>query len=281
VVHFVNPVADYQGTSGLLYTEWFSNPPMGEWFWITLILIFQLYCILLIFLQLKVSSESTLIPGLVFVLCATLIPEVGNCQPVIFANTMLLVAVQQLFSISPRSSSGKEIFNTGVFLALATMFYGSYMMFLVGAVSGINIIRSWRFREIKVLFLGYVTPFFLIGVYYFWFDKFGYFVSSIFDGVGIISFRYFNDYWHIGVIAIVGLLLLSAILNVGQVMNKKTNIKQNYFKISYWFLFSCFLVTLIQKQIGIEHVIVLTIPLSFILSEYLINWKEIRAFFTN
>lgn len=279
IVHFVYPVAEYQGTAGLLYTEWFASTPMGAWFWITLILIFQLYCILLIFLQLKISSESTLIPGLVFVLFVTLIPEMGTFQPIIFANTMLLVAAQQLLSISPRSSSGKEVFNAGVFLALATLFYGSYMMFIVAAVSGINIIRSWRFRDIKILLLGYLTPFFLVGVYYFWFDKLGYFFTSLFNGIGIVSFRYFDNYWHIGVAAIISLIVLSSILSGGQVMTKKTNTKQNYFKIAYWFLFSCLLVSLIQTQIGIEHSLVLAIPLSFIISEYLVNWKEIRARF--
>ena len=78
-------------------------------------------------------------------------------------------------------------------------------------------------------------------------------------------------------VAIVVLLILSVLINVGQVMNKKTNIKQNYFKISYWFLFSCLLASVVQKEIGIEQVLVLTVPISFVLSEYLVNWKEVRA----
>ena len=67
------------------------------------------------------------------------------------------------------------------------------------------------------------------------------------------------------------------ILNEAQVINKKTNIKQNYFKILYWFLFSGFILTLPQKSIGIEHLMVLTVPLSIIFSEYLLNWKDFKS----
>lgn len=277
VVHFFDAIDPYDGTYGLLYREWFTDPPMGEWFWVTLLLLFQMYCVLLIFLQLKISTESTLVPGLVFVLFSALIPAFGTFHPIIFANTMLLIATQQLLSISPRETSGKKVFNVGVFVALATLFYGAYVLFLVAAISGINIIRSFKSRDIKILFLGFLAPFFLLGVYYFWFDKLPYFFQSIFDGIGIIGFRYLNDYWHIGVVSVVGLLILTLVLNGGQVMTKKTNTKQNYFKIAYWFLFACLLSTLIQKQIGIEHLLILAIPISFLFSEFLVNWKEMKA----
>ncbi len=278
LVHFMDPVAEYNGPTGFMYAEWIGlEAPNGSWFWVTALLLVQLFIILLICLRLKVSSETTLLPGLVFVLFVSLIPEVGKFHPVILANTFLLLALQQLFSISPRKSSGKQIFNVGIWIALATLFYSSYIFFLIAAVSGVNIIRSYRFNDVKVLALGYITPFFLVGVHYFWFDRLVDYGNGIFDGLGLISFRNMDDWFHIGTAIFVLLIVMAMILNFAQVMNKKTNVKQNYFKTLYWFLASCFIMSLMQKEIGVEHLMVLTIPLSMILSEYLVNWKKFKS----
>ncbi len=143
LIHFFAPVADYNGPSGYFYNEWIgSTMPDGSWFWVTFLLIVQLYTIIFICLQLKISTEATLLPGLGFVLCACFIPEFGSFQPLIFSNTFLLLALLQLFTISPRQPSAKQIYNTGIWIALATLFYSSYMFFLIAAVSGINIIRN-------------------------------------------------------------------------------------------------------------------------------------------
>jgi len=274
LVHYFAPTPEYSGPTGFLYSEMIeTNAPVGSWFWVTFLLIIQLYIIILICLQLKISTEATLVPGLAFVLCTTVIPEFGTFQPLIFSNTFLLLALLQLFMISPRQPSSKQIYNAGIWIALAALFYSSYMFFLIAAVSGINIIRSYRFNDIKVLILGFLTPFFLAGVYYFWFDRFGDYWSGIFEHFGLISFRYTSNWFHIGAMIFMMLVVLSMILNAAQVMNKKTNIKQNYFKILYWFLFSCFIMTLLQKNLGVEHLMVLAVPLAIIISEYLINWK--------
>lgn len=278
LIHFFVPTPEYSGPTGFLYGEWIgTSAPVGAWFWVTLLLIIQLYTIILICLQLKISTEATLIPGLAFVLCAVMIPEFGTFQPMIFANTFLLLALLQLFMISPRQPSSKQIYNAGLCIAVATFFYSSFMFFLIAGVSGINIIRSYRFNDIRVLILGFLTPFFLAGVYYFWFDLFSDYWSGIFKDLGLISFRYTSNWFHIGAVIFMMLLVLSMVINSVQVMNKKTNIKQNYFKILYWFLFSCFIMTLPQKNLGVEHLMVLAVPLSIIISEYLINWKEFRA----
>ena len=275
---FFAPLADYDGPSGYFYQEWIGiGSPAGAWFWVTLLLIIQLYTIILICLQLKISTETTLIPGLAFVLCTNIIPEFGTFQPIIFSNTFLLLALLQLFRISPRQSSSKEIYNAGLWIAMAALFYSSYMFFLIAAVSGINIIRSYRFNDLKILLLGFFTPCFLVGVYYFWVGQFGEYWTGIFEYLGLMSFRYTGNWFHIGAWIFMMLVVMSMIFNATQVMRKKTNIKQNYFKILYWFLFSCLITTLPQKSLGVEHLMVLAVPLSIIFSEYLINWKAFRS----
>lgn len=279
LIHFFIEVEPYSGPAGLLYLEWFSDDigALMSWVLATVLLIIQLCFILLISIEIKISSEVTLVPGLVFVLFVSLIPELGVLNPLIFANTFILFALHQLFSVSPRNSSGKQIFNAGCWIAIATLFYSSYFALLIGAVSAVNIIRSYRIKDIKVLVFGFLMPFFLMGTYYFWNDRLHDFFGQVFFDVGLFSIGYLDLSWHLATVILVGILLLAVMVNMSKIMTKKTNIKQNYFKILYWFLFACLPLTLIQNDLGIAHILVLTVPFAFLQAEYLVNSKVLKS----
>jgi len=142
---------------------------------------------------------------------------------------------------------------------------------LITFLSGINILRSYRFSDLKILLLGFVSLIFLAGSYYFYVDSWDIFFSSLFNGLGWPAWSWITD---VGTYIIGGvwlLILLTVVIQLDAILSKKIINKQNYFKIFYWLLAVAFLQIFLIKDLGLYHLTLAVVPITFLLSEYLVN----------
>ncbi|MBT8218606.1 MAG: hypothetical protein KJP00_02195 [Bacteroidia bacterium] len=194
--------------------------------------------------------------------------------PIILANTFLLVALNQLFNIASRLPPERNIYNIGLWLAMASLMYSVYVLMLIAFISGINILRSYRIKELKILILGFITPYFLSGVYFFWNDRLDVFLLGLIDDLGLFSVHSSSGgVYEVGLLILVMILVISVSLSSSKIMVKKTNVKQNYFKAIYWILLVCFFMLLVKRNVTIHHLAILIVPLSILLSELMIVSK--------
>lgn len=275
IVLLVNPIQEYSGPSGFLYDCLFIEfSSIYSWLASTFLLIVQIYILLDLCLRFKISSELTLIPGLAFVLIICLIPEFGQFQPILISNTFLLFALNQLFEVSSRKPSERKIYNVGLWLAMAALMYSSYALLIIAFISGINMLRSYRIGDLKVLLLGFITPYFLTGAYFFWIDILPFYFDGILKDLGFISLGSGSgDPYHKGILAFIIIVLIVLVINNGSILVKKTIIKQNYFRTVYWMMLTCAITLLVQENITIHHLGILAIPMSLLISELLIVSK--------
>lgn len=262
---FSEIVYDWVGTDGLL-------PSL-----VALFLVFiQAFMLNQIVLNNKMRRTATYFPAVAYVLVASAIPEFLELHPLHFANTFFIIAISELFKSYRKYEAASELFNIGFCVAVGSMFYFSMNVFIIFAILGLTIIRSFNIRELTIIFIGFVVPFFLAGTYLLWNDSFDEFRS-------IWANFYFFDFnfdWNTATYMELGLLLFIVLLSLinFQSFYYKTNIQvQKYINMVYWALFIGFFSFVYQGNITTGHLLILAPPLAIFLAFSLLKIKNVAV----
>ncbi len=233
----------------------------------------------------RFSDTITLFPGLFFILIASAIPEFLQLSPLHFANTALLIAISEMMKIYKKSACADNIFNVGFWVAVGSLFYPSYLIFVPLGLIGLNNLRAFNLRESLILLSGVVVPYLLTGTFAFWTDQFGWLMDlQVMQAFALFGFLPVQDvveaYFKI---AFVDLFLLTAILSYGAYLYKKNIQVQKKIGLLYWVLLLGGLTLTIQAGIQLDHMLILAIPLGIMMALSFLNirphWAETLHFF--
>jgi len=216
----------------------------------------------------KLSNDRNLYTGVFYILLASSNTYFLGLTPALMGNTFLLLALSNFFEIYKMKEPAGKHFNAGFWTAIATLFYGSYFVFFLFGIIAINLMRALNLKEMLQFVSGYVVPFFLLFTYYLYMgdvnDSYWPYLTSSF---GIMDFRIeeLNISALITVI-IMGLFLLACIFKYGVFVDKQgMKTRKNTTSVFLFILFAIGSIS-IQSEAGMEHFIVVAIPLSILSS---------------
>ncbi len=234
----------------------------------------------------RLGTETTLFPGLFYILVASCLPEFTHLSPLHMANTFYIMALVNLFSIYNSPKSAGAIFNIGFWIGLGSLFYFSFITFVLIGFIGLSVLRAFNLKERLMVFVGVFIPYLLLGTYYFWFDRLSYFLHyQISDNIGWLAFIQgpapgINGYLKVGLVLF---LLLITLVSYTQNISRKVRETQKKVNILYWMLLIAALTVLFQANIQLDHLLVLAFPMGVLLSFNFIqlqpNWGELLHFF--
>jgi len=123
--------------------------------------------------QNNLLEEKSWLPMLSY----TLLMSSSNCQiaphPILFANFFLTLAVIRITQSYRKEEGISILFDCGFLIALSALFYfPAWILFPVVWV-GLIVLRPFIWREWFSSLMGFMVPFILVLVYYFWFDQLG------------------------------------------------------------------------------------------------------------
>ncbi len=223
----------------------------------------------------KMTKNSGYVPAMLYILFASFIPEFLYLSPVLLANTFGIIAIFQMFRWYRNYEAASEIFNVGFWLAIGSMFDFSLSAFYFLALVGLSNLRSFKSNEIVILTIGFIVPYFLVGVGQFWFDQF----DSFWNELVLANFSFFDV-----VIENTALTYLKLIVYVVVVLWIFLQSQQYYFKTSIQvqkninvLLFSIFisLLSIIYvTSYSLENLIYLAFPIAFFTALNLLNAKK-------
>lgn len=259
---FSRIVYDWVGTDGLAANL------------VALFLVFiQAFILNQIVMNNKMRRTATYFPAIAYVLIASAIPDFLVLHPLHFANTFFIIAISELFKSYRKYEAASELFNIGFCIAVGSMFYFSMNIFILFAILGLTIIRSFNLRELFIIFIGFVVPYFLAGTYLFWIDSFDEF-RNIWANFYFFDFNFTWDtatYMELGLLSFIVLL---SFINF-QAFYYKTNIQvQKYINMVYWALFIGFLSFIYQGNVTTGHLLILAPPLAIFLAFSLLKIKN-------
>lgn len=219
-----------------------------------------------IFLNQKISRESTLFPGVFYVLFVSLIADTSGLTPILIANTFMLLALNNTLNTYKNIRAIPQIFNAGFMIAMASVFYIPYFIFILFGILSLLQLRSFKIREKLQFLIGAFTPYFLIFTLRYWYDL-------PFIGIEFLNDMFFRwpeismDQPLIEYIAITLILILalSCFVFYGNIVAKKAIQSKKKIEILYWYMIFSLIAYLVFNTKLEEHILSLAIPISLLL----------------
>lgn len=273
ILHFsiwLYPIELTSARYGIL-GQWINQLGATHYYWLQgvalLLLFLQGFALNFLVAEHRLSTEVNLFPGLVYLLLTSSIPEFLAISPLHFANVFLLISLWQLMTIYKVPSCADRIFNIGFWIGVASLFYLSYGVFLILGLVGLNIMRAFSLRERLQMILGFIMPYLLCGLYFFWTDRWDDFIQSQFvSSFGFLSFRLTASLSINIAIALFIIFLIIVLMSSNGYLYKTQIQVQKKISLLFWTLLIGSSSLLIQKNIGLEHLLIMALPLSILLS---------------
>ena len=232
-----------------------------------LIVCFQALLINIILARHRMANELSLLPGMFYVLLASSFTPFLLLSPVLVATTFYLLALYEMLETYKKYAASGNIYNVGLWLGLASLFYPSLLIYILLAVVGLRSLRAFRFREQLVLASGFVSPFFLAFVYYFATDRASLLWQNLLlEGLSWWELRgalSWPDYLQLGFFTF---LILLALLSFNRFLIKLNIQFQKNIGIFYWGLLFALLALFLQAAAGLDHLLLLVPSLAIFLS---------------
>lgn len=219
-----------------------------------------------IFLNQKISRESTLFPGVFYVLFVSLIADTSGLTPILIANTFMLLALNNTLNTYKNIRATPQIFNAGFMIAMASVFYIPYFIFILFGILSLLQLRSFKIREKLQFIIGVFTPYFLIFTLRYWYDlpfiEMGFLNDIFFRWPEISMDQPLIEYIAIAIVLIIA---LSCFVFYGNIVAKKAIQSKKKIEILYWYMIFSLIAYLVFNTKLEEHILSLAIPISLLL----------------
>ena len=239
------------------------------------------FIILLAFLILKLNVQYTFIrvrtvlPSILFILITSGLHELHAMHPVYPAALFLILTVDRIFNSYDKEVIHSNAFEAGIFLAIGSLFYLNLIFFFPFLWIGFIILKQKvNWREFILTTLGFIFPWLIALTYYAATGQIDELLVTLKSNISLHqSFLKGNLPIQIYMGFLVLLTLLASFLILSQYDGKKIS-SRKYFKAFFWiFLISCILIAA-NPAVSQEIIILLAIPLTYLISNYLIFMKR-------
>jgi hypothetical protein len=260
------PVA-YAG-DGFLYKQllyWLQKP--GSFFPV----LYPILAYLLLFIQAVtlngLINEQRLLPSanfliaFAYLLLTSLVPEWNTLSTGIIINTIMVAILPSMINLYHNQKVKGLLFNIGFGFGICSFIYFPSIYFILLLILALALYRPVQITEWLVTFIGLLTPFYFLLVYFFVWDQWHQ-VHEIIPKhvIGVPKGYQEWQFW-----LMISLLLLPALL--GYVVSSRYRLRlvvqgrKNWMLITYYF-FIAFFISFINNNGNIGYFILVAVPLS-------------------
>ena len=262
-------VIDFKEPLGRFFEYLLTSAHLTGHFWsVSLAFIFIiLQALLLNFVvnRHKLLEEQTLLPALSYILVSSLFYEFNIFSPPLLAAFFISWSADRILGIHKMEKADMEIFDAGLLIAVASLFYLPSALLLIWLFISLSIQRAFNPREWIVALVGFLVPFFLAFTYFFWMDSLDYFLQEylLINWSVIVIDISFDSFFYtkIGALLIVSIWFLMNMLQVTSTGNIQIR-KYNTIIISLFLLIIGAIA--LQPEITLTHFYLTLIPLAVI-----------------
>lgn len=232
--------------------------------------------ILLIRLNVKYIfiENRSFLPAFLFILISGSFLPLQQLYPALCGNIFLLFAMNKLLSTYKQEKNFSKVFDISFLISIGSLFYFNLVYFLVFIWIAFLILKPFRLGEWLISVLGFVTPYFFMASYYYLADK-----PDGFWGLIKSNFYYkathflWNYSYYIFIFFLMFLALISTLYFL-QGINVKKIMTRRYYTVLILLVIYSVLPFVFLKSASIELLIVISLPLSFLISYYLVTLRK-------
>lgn len=277
---FLYPTAyDLQEHSGIV-SEWIFNALAHQAMLQSIIALLLIYA-QAILINIETNNNRLFlmqnsVPGLLYGLFASFFVAQQGLSPALIAMTFVLLATFDVFRVYKKNQATSNIFNAGIFLAIAAIIYPPCILLVIALFIEIGILRSFTIRERLQYISGLVAIYWIVGVFLFYFGWLNSnFLPALSFGGSISSFWPFSvaRSWPLVLILFA---VVVALANHYNYMKKKGIESRKKIDFFYWAMLFSFVPILIFAKIDLTHMIYLAMPLAILTSMNLTSQKSVN-----
>lgn len=215
----------------------------------------------------RLASEINLFPGLFYILVCSALPVFQEFSPLHLANTFLILAIGQISRIYKQNRYTDYLFNSGLLIGLASLFYSPYILFLLPILFGLNSLRAFKLKEWLAVIIGSGIPVLWLLVLAFLNDDLGNRWEVWSSGIAFfdIDRQPMLRSELIGLI-IMGTLILVLLINHNAIIQKTIIEVRKKIDLLYTVLFFGLIVTAFSASASMVNLLTVTVPCGILLS---------------
>ena len=223
-----------------------------------------------------ILTKRSWLPALLFVVLSGCTPGLLWLNPQLIASFFLLGALHFLLGTYRTDKAFGQVFNSGILIGIATLFYLPSIVFLFFAIATLIILRPFIWREWIILILGSTVAPIYAGVYFFWHNELSH-ISDIIIVNPIVHRNFFlklpSEYYFLS--GVLGFLLFVAggrFLSGAGTSTLKT---KKGISVMLWFLLFSVIAILPAQNFAVSGFLFVIFPMSLLVSNYFLVARRI------
>lgn len=281
VKSFLNPALFpfYQGENSMIFYQPVNyllgqNPLASN-------IVALLFTILLAFLIYKITVQysfiqvRTVLPSILFVLFTSGLDDLHAMHPVYPAALFLILTIDRIFNSYEKDVIHSNAFEAGIFLAIGSLFYLNLVFLFPFLWIGFIILKQKvNWREFVLTTLGFIFPWIVALAYYGATGNPDELMVTIKANLGSRASLLLENLpvqIYSGYLALI--TLLASFFLISQYDWKKIS-SRKYFKAFFWVFLITGITGVANPGVSQEIIILLSIPLTYLISNYLIYMKR-------
>lgn len=221
----------------------------------------------------NVLGKSTFLPALLFVVCSSVFTPFLVLSPPLICNFILLFQIYKILLEYKKSNSIATFFDLGLLIAVGTIFYFPFILFLLLLWASLIVLKPFNWREWLSALLGFLTVVFFLGVYYFWNDR----LLDFYDIWKPLSNKFpfyirINVFDYIVLFPIVIVMVL-AFFQIRQNFFKSYILVRKFFQVLFFIFVFASVSFYLKSDYRVNHFLLCVIPVATLLSYFFTNAK--------
>jgi len=148
-----------------------NNHPLFSTTLATMLVFLQAAFLNKFFIVHRFTNRSTLLPGLFFIPLSSLTLEQLQAAPAMIGLTFVLLSLYNFFFISEKFHTAGFLFNSGLYMAIAALFYPPFFHLVWWVPLGLLLLRDFRLKSFLQWLGGFTVVYYLLGVIAFTLQK--------------------------------------------------------------------------------------------------------------
>ncbi|QRR01867.1 hypothetical protein [Dyadobacter sandarakinus] len=263
--------------SGLTY--WLIDSLFGRSPWV-----YQLAALLVSLIQIlyfnyvihsrEVFPERTFVPGALYALFLNISFDLGTLSPMLLANTFLLFAFGSIVKILVRREVTSHVFEMGLYIGIATLFYLPASVFMVWAFLALIFYTGSTVRDHLLGLFGSVFPLLMVVLFFYMNNGIESLNRNLLTSVFQVKQYNLNDFSSLLASLLLplgfGIMGFMRIFTTLRFVNYQTRIQQ---VMALWSIAAIFTIPLMQFLAPMQFVIFIP-PAAFFATHYFQSFKR-------
>lgn len=214
-----------------------------------------------------------LLPGLIYALICSAIPELSNLTPALVSSTLVIIVLYRVLATFRQENLSYNYFDAGILIAAAGILYMPALFFYSVLLIALGILRPYQWREWAFTLIGFTVPFIFLFSYFYLTDRSIQMLAEGFTGLFNRSGNEELSPFFGGFMLILGIIILTGSAYIIRIIGLMKIQSRKFFMIFLWIFIFSLLIYFVIPKVSYEMIYFIAIPVAFLAGNYFMQCR--------